>query len=169
MAKKVYFEKQSYFSLQCGLFSVNHLLGGKVYSKTDFNNICYSLSDDTINPHKHLFGGDYDVNVLIIALQQQGYEVKWFDRRKEHLNVNTPSKEAPLIGYLVNVYSSGAPNFIHKLCNISKRHWFAVRRYGDEFCWLDSKMDEVRWMKPENVEVELNHLLTEREEEGERT
>ena len=68
MHREVFFEKQSLFSLQCGLHSVNHLLGGKVYSKADFNNICYSLSDDFFNPHKHPFGGDFDINVLIIAL-----------------------------------------------------------------------------------------------------
>ena len=35
--------------------------------------ICYELSEDFINPHKHIFGGDYDANVLMMALQRQGY------------------------------------------------------------------------------------------------
>lgn len=78
----VYFEKQSYFSLQCGLHSVNHLLGGNIYSKDIMNNICYQLSNDLINPHKHIFGGDYDVNVLMAALQTKGLTTHWFDRRK---------------------------------------------------------------------------------------
>lgn len=43
--------------------------------------ICYELSDDFINPHKHPFGGDYDVNVLMVALSHQGLTTKWFDRR----------------------------------------------------------------------------------------
>jgi hypothetical protein len=30
--------------------------------------ICQELSSDFINPHKHIFGGDYDANVIIIAL-----------------------------------------------------------------------------------------------------
>lgn len=34
--------------------------------------ICYELSDDFINPHKHIFGGDYDANVIIMGLQKKG-------------------------------------------------------------------------------------------------
>jgi hypothetical protein len=55
-------------SLQCGMHALNNLLGKHFYSKEDMENICYSLSDDFINPHKYIFGGDYDVNVLMIAL-----------------------------------------------------------------------------------------------------
>jgi hypothetical protein len=47
------------------------------------NEICYSLSDEFINPHKHVFGGDYDVNVLMIALQREGCATEWFDRRND--------------------------------------------------------------------------------------
>lgn len=35
-----------------------------------------------INPHRGWFGtGDYDANVLIFAIEQLGYEVKWHDPR----------------------------------------------------------------------------------------
>lgn len=30
--------------------------------------ICHELSKGFINPHKHILGGDYDANVLIIAV-----------------------------------------------------------------------------------------------------
>jgi hypothetical protein len=47
------------------------------------NEICYKLSDDFINPHKHfLFGGDYDVNVLIYSLDLLKFDVEWHDKRK---------------------------------------------------------------------------------------
>jgi hypothetical protein len=45
-------------------------------------NICYQLSDDVINPHKHIFGGDYDANVLMMAFEQEGYTCDWVDQRK---------------------------------------------------------------------------------------
>jgi hypothetical protein len=32
------------------------------------NSLCKGLSPQFINPHKHIFGGDYDVNVLMYAL-----------------------------------------------------------------------------------------------------
>jgi hypothetical protein len=34
------------------------------------NSLCSTLAPSAIiNPHKHLFGGDYDVNVLMLALE----------------------------------------------------------------------------------------------------
>lgn len=44
----------------------------------------YSLSpDNLVNPHKSMLGlGNYDVNVLMAALQLRGYEAMWFDKRK---------------------------------------------------------------------------------------
>ena len=36
-----------------------------------------------INPHRNMFGlGNYDVNVIMAALQKKGYETIWFDKRK---------------------------------------------------------------------------------------
>lgn len=65
------------------MHSINNILGGPFYSKQLLNDICYRLSDDFINPHKHIFGGDYDANVLIIALQEQNCTTKWHDRRNK--------------------------------------------------------------------------------------
>lgn len=64
------------------MHSINNLLRGPIYDKTKMEDICYSLSNDIINPHKHPFGGDYDANVIMIALQRQGYDCKWIDKRK---------------------------------------------------------------------------------------
>ena len=71
-------------SLQCGMHSVNNLLRSAVYKEEDMNKICYDLSEDFINPHKHILGGDYDANILMIALQKKGYETKWIDKRKTY-------------------------------------------------------------------------------------
>jgi hypothetical protein len=40
-----------------------------------------------INPHKSIFGGDYDVNVLMVALDKNGLTAEWFDRRSAPLTV----------------------------------------------------------------------------------
>jgi len=42
------------------------------------------LSPDTwINPHRSMLGiGNYDINVIMVALQSHGYETVWFDKRK---------------------------------------------------------------------------------------
>lgn len=36
-----------------------------------------------INPHKSLLGlGNYDINVIMAALQLRGREAVWFDKRR---------------------------------------------------------------------------------------
>jgi len=46
--------------------------------------ICFSLTPNNyINPHRSILGiGNYDVNVLMAALQNKGYSAFWFDKRK---------------------------------------------------------------------------------------
>lgn len=46
--------------------------------------ICLSLSpSEWINPHRSVLGlGNYDVNVVMTALQRRGLEAVWFDKRK---------------------------------------------------------------------------------------
>lgn len=78
-----YFEKQRAFTLQCGMHSVNNLLCKNAYSVKDMEKICYDLSDSFMNPHKHVLGGDYDANVILLALQNQGYDAQWVDKRKK--------------------------------------------------------------------------------------
>jgi hypothetical protein len=73
------------------------------------------------------------------ALDRKGYSTTWFDSRKEPLVVVRGEDDPNVVGYLVNIYSEGAPSFIHKICQISKRHWLVVRRVEDQYFWLDSK------------------------------
>jgi hypothetical protein len=68
--------------LKCGLHALNNLFGGKIFTTNSLNEICYEMSDDWVNPHKHIFGGEYDVNVLMMALLQKGYDTQWLDKRK---------------------------------------------------------------------------------------
>lgn len=44
---------------------------------------CSLSPDHLVNPHKSVLGlGNYDVNVIMSALQLRGYEAIWFDKRK---------------------------------------------------------------------------------------
>lgn len=54
------------------------------FTKVQLDEICRSLSpDEWINPHRSVLGlGNYDVNVILSAVQQKGYEAVWFDKRK---------------------------------------------------------------------------------------
>ena len=84
----VYLEKQKW--LLCALHALNNLLqDSEAFSKSDLDSICESLSPRStrqsfsVNPHRNSLGfGNYDVNVLMCALQQKKLTAIWFDRRK---------------------------------------------------------------------------------------
>lgn len=85
----IYLEKQR--RLLCALHALNNLLqDAQAFSKSDLDAICETLSPAGSpgrrrvgNPHRSLLGlGNYDVNVLIYALQQKGLTAIWFDKRK---------------------------------------------------------------------------------------
>lgn len=78
----VYHERQSL--MLCALHMLNNLLQDQnAFTQHELNDICYSLNPDAfINPHKNVVGlGNYDVNVIIAALQSKDYETVWFDKR----------------------------------------------------------------------------------------
>ena len=77
-----YFEAQKSLANLCGVHAINNLLGYPACSEKTMNSLCYSLSADTINPHKHIFGGDYDANVLMLALRNIGCDCRWLDGRQ---------------------------------------------------------------------------------------
>lgn len=54
------------------------------FSKSELDAICSSLSPNVwINPHRSMLGfGNYDINVIMAALQKKGCEAVWFDKRK---------------------------------------------------------------------------------------
>ena len=44
---------------------------------------------DFINPHRSILGrGNYNINVIMKALQLKDHEAIWFDKRKFVLNIN---------------------------------------------------------------------------------
>jgi josephin len=68
----------------CALHALNNLFQERGFSKQELDQICYNLSPDVwINPHKSLLGrGNYDINVIMTALQRRGCEAVWFDKRR---------------------------------------------------------------------------------------
>lgn len=81
----IYHEKQS--RQLCALHALNNLFqDSNAFTKNDLDSIAETLSPSSIllfNPHKSKFGfGNYDVNVLLMALQNKNYEAIWFNRKK---------------------------------------------------------------------------------------
>lgn len=54
------------------------------YFQNELDKICEQLSPDHwFNPHKSWLGtGNYDINVVIAALETKGCAIVWFDKRK---------------------------------------------------------------------------------------
>ena len=80
----IYHERQS---LQlCALHVVNNLMQQQEFSKSELDAICLELAPDSYpwwNPHRSPLGlGNYDVNVIMTALQRRGFDTVWFDKRR---------------------------------------------------------------------------------------
>ena len=80
----IYHERQS---LQlCAMHVINNLLQAKEFSKNELDEICLDLAPDSYswwNPHRSPLGwGNYDCNVIMVALQRRGFDTIWFDKRR---------------------------------------------------------------------------------------
>jgi josephin len=120
----------------CGVHAVNNLLQSQRYAKRDFDDVCLTLSPSVVyNPHRSMLRiGDYDVNVVMILLQQEGYSVSWHDRRTA-LESETIEN---LIGVLWNVDSTSIWGRIFR-----SRHWIALYcKDSDQWINLDSDLPD---------------------------
>ena len=69
----------------CALHSLNNIFqDSQAFTKSCLDEICFSLAPENwVNPHKSILGtGNYDVNVIMAALNAKQYAMIWFDKRK---------------------------------------------------------------------------------------
>ncbi|EDW09728.1 josephin-like protein [Drosophila mojavensis] len=131
----VYHEKQ--MRQLCALHALNNLFqGDQSYTKGELDDICNNLSPNVwINPHRSVLGlGNYDINVIMTALQKRNCEAIWFDKRKDPSIIDLDS----IIGFILNIPSDYKFGVI--TLPLRRRHWIAVRRIGDSYYNLDSKL-----------------------------
>jgi josephin len=120
--------------------------------------ISLNLSPDNyINPHRSVLGlGNYDVNVLMAALQSKQMNLEWFDKRKEITLENLDSSNT--FGYILNIPSDYTFGFV--TLPIKSRHWISIKRLKDEkFYNLDSKLDKPKCLG--NDEEFIKYLQNE--------
>ena len=81
---EIYHERQR---LQmCAIHAINNLFqGSEVLQRKEMNEICNNLSPNSMmNPHKSVLGvGNYDINAIMAVMSMRGYEVVWFDKRRQ--------------------------------------------------------------------------------------
>ncbi|XP_059179656.1 josephin-2-like [Physella acuta] len=147
---KLYHERQ--VKELCALHALNNLLQTKqAFTKKDLDDICNRLSPGTfINPHRSMLGlGNYDVNVLMAALQEKGYETIWFDKRKD---VSILAAER-IMGFILNTPTDYKLGFV-KL-PIHRKHWIAIRWLQGKYMNLDSKLDSPSEIGDQNSLLEF--------------
>jgi josephin len=117
--QQMYHETQRFYF--CGIHALNNLLGGPILTKDSSDEIATRLALTSgwwNNPHKSIFGlGNYDVNVLMIALKDQGYETQYLDTRpgKNLWETQLKQQETAALGLVCNVQG------------IWGRHWKAIK------------------------------------------
>ncbi|XP_063360076.1 josephin-2 [Cydia amplana] len=132
----IYHEKQ--VKELCALHALNNLFQERgTFSKNELDGICSRLSPNVwINPHRSMLGlGNYDINVIMAALQLKGCEAVWFDKRKDPGCLDLSN----ICGFILNVPSDYKFGFV--MLPLRRRHWIAIRQIQGNFYNLDSKLD----------------------------
>ena len=85
-------------------------------------------------PHHNALTGNYDINVLIAALEEKGKSVVWHDRRNGASSIDLDAPEDVLMGIVINVS-------VRRFAGIWKsRHWIALRKIDGVWYNLDSDL-----------------------------
>ncbi|XP_072943797.1 josephin-2 [Epargyreus clarus] len=132
----IYHEKQ--VKELCALHALNNLFQTRnTYSKSELDTICSRLSPNVwINPHRSMLGmGNYDINVIMAALQKKGCEAVWFDKRKDPGCLDLSN----ICGFILNVPSDYKLGFV--MLPLRRRHWITIRQIQGNFYNLDSKLE----------------------------
>ncbi|KAK2498458.1 hypothetical protein MC885_010582 [Smutsia gigantea] len=91
--------------------------------------------DSRLNPHRSLLGtGNYDVNVIMAALQGLGLATVWWDRRRPPSQLALPQ----VLGLILNLPSPVSLGLLS--LPLRRRHWVALRQVDGVYYNLDSKL-----------------------------
>ncbi|XP_061347216.1 josephin-like protein [Gastrolobium bilobum] len=141
----VYHERQR---LQfCLLHSLNSLFQQKdAFTRASLNSISEKLALDDSNsetwtplsilfkPHHNFLTGNYDINVLIAALEEKGKSVVWHDRRNGASSIDLDAHEDVFMGIVINVP-------VTRFAGIWRgRHWITLRKVDGVWYNLDSDL-----------------------------
>ncbi|KAF7833754.1 josephin-like protein [Senna tora] len=152
---QVYHERQR---LQyCLLHCLNNLFQQKdAFTRAGLNAIAEKLILDeperadwtplsvVFKPHHNVLTGNYDVNVLITALEEKGKSVVWHDRRNGASSIDLDAPNETLMGVVLNVSVRRFPGLW------KSRHWITLRRIDGVWYNLDSDLDTPKPFKDTN-------------------
>ncbi|XP_074994900.1 josephin-2 isoform X1 [Calonectris borealis] len=120
----------------CAVHALNNVLQRPCFTQEAADEICKRLAPDArLNPHRSLLGtGNYDVNVIMAALQSLELAAVWWDKRRslERLALGQ------ILGFILNVPSHVSLGFV--ALPLRRKHWLAVRQLRGTYYNLDSKL-----------------------------
>ncbi|XP_043958732.1 josephin-1 [Gambusia affinis] len=132
----IYHEKQR--RELCALHALNNVFqDGTAFSRDTLQEIFQRLCPSTmVTPHKKsmLGNGNYDVNVIMAALQTRGFEAVWWDKRRDVGSIELSNVE----GFILNVPSNLRWGPLR--LPLKRQHWIGVREVGGVYYNLDSKL-----------------------------
>ena len=92
----VYFERQ--LLLRCGVHALNNLLGKAAFTADALDEIANTIAGTPYTLlHRWPLVGNWDVNVILMALQAEHLTVTWWDERKSFDALST-SRPQPVSG-----------------------------------------------------------------------
>ena len=130
--------------MRCAQHTINGLLQEPAFDAAALTEIALNLdSGGKLSlAHRWPVLGNYDINVLVLALQQRGYEVRWWDRRLSAEQLRSATESDTFLGLICNERRA-------ILGFIPTRHWLAVRRVEGVWHDLDSRLRAPAALTPE--------------------
>ncbi|KAM6038188.1 josephin-2 isoform 1-T1 [Chlamydotis macqueenii] len=120
----------------CALHALNNVLQRPCFTQEAADEICKRLAPNArLNPHRSFLGtGNYDVNVIMAALQSLDLAAVWWDKRRslERLALGQ------ILGFILNVPSHVSLGSV--ALPLRRQHWLAVRQLCGTYYNLDSKL-----------------------------
>ncbi|NXN96349.1 JOS2 protein, partial [Rhinopomastus cyanomelas] len=121
----------------CALHALNNVLQRPAFSRRQADAICkrHLAPNSFLNPHRSPLGtGNYDVNVILAALQSLGLTAVWWDKRRPLSRLQLP----PVLGLILNLPSR--PSWGPLRLPVHRPHWVGLGRHQGTFYNLDSKL-----------------------------
>ncbi|KAL4474726.1 hypothetical protein ABPG72_002319 [Tetrahymena utriculariae] len=151
---QIYHEKQNL--LFCAKHALNNLYQSKLFTSKNLDDICDQLTKTKFllyNPHRNIFKlGNYDINVIDKALQNQGHTIQWFDMRKDVCELKLLEQKNDIFGLILNVQYK---NTLDKIIGCNTHHWLTIKVINNEIYNLDSKKNQPQLI----TEKELHDFL----------
>ena len=148
---EVYHETQR--RMWCALHALNALLQEPAYDAAALTEIALSIGGKLQLAHRWPLMGNWDINVMMIALQQRGLEVQWWDQRRSIDALQRLAEGTDCVGLICN--EPGAWLF----GMVPSQHWFTIRRMRGEWYDLDSKLQRPAALRAGALFSRLQRLL----------